>query len=324
MSRAPRETPVTGTPDRAPGPGRARDPEDALLERRRASRSLWSACEAMLGAPADPRALARALDALRSAFECDGVALHALSPAGDLEPWCARGDWRANPGDLRGCLSVPLFRGSERVGTLDLRARAGQRWRPAQLGLVRSASGALGAALGARIELDRLRAAPGRDPVTGLPDGRAFRQRLTESLAHARRHGLALGLVIVDLDHFAALNRRYGRTTGDAVLRETGLLLKLTLRESDVLARLGGDAFGAILPETDAGPAARAAERVRRALEEHHFARVGHLSASAGVVSSPRDGLEPLELLDLADKTLDVAKRSGRRRTARVAATHSH
>src|SRR5262249_650937 len=156
-------------------------------------------------------------------------------------------------------------------------------------------------------ELDRLRATPGRDPVTGLPDARAFRERLSETLAHSRRHGVAVGVVLVDFDHFAALNRRYGRAVGDAVLREAGLLLKLTLRESDGLARLGGDAFGAILPETDAGPAARAAERVRRALEEHRFARVGHLSASAGVVSSPRDGLEALELLDLADRTLNVA-----------------
>jgi len=324
VSRAPRETPVTGGTELASASVRARDPEDALLERRRASRSLWSACEAMLGAGADPRALGRALDALRDAFECDGVSLHALAPNGDIEPWCARGEWQARPGDLRGCLSVPLFRGSERVGTLDLRARAGRRWTPAQLGLVRAASGTLGAALGARLELDRLRSAPGRDPVTGLPDGRAFHERLSESLAHARRHGLAVGVVLVDLDHFAGLNRRYGRGVGDAVLREAGLLLKLTLRESDVLARVGGDAFGAILPETDAGPAARAAERVRRALEEHRFARVGHLSASAGVVSSPRDGLEPLELLELADRTLNVAKRSGRRRTARAAATHSH
>lgn len=321
MSRAPRESTSTTAEELLV---RARDPEDSRLERRRASRSLWAACEAMLGAPADPRALGRALDAVREAFECDGAALYALAASGELEPWCARGDWITRAGDLRDCLTVPLFRGAERVGTLDLRARAGQRWRTSQLGLVRTASGALGAALGARLELDRLRSAPGRDGVTGLPNASAFRERLDECLAHARRHGVPLGVVIVDLDHFGALNKRYGRATGDAVLREAALLIKLTLRESDVLARLGGDAFGAILPETDAGPAARAADRVRRALEAHAFARVGRLSASAGVAASPRDGLESIELIDQVERALSVAKKSGRRRTARSESARAH
>src|SRR5690242_3604558 len=62
-------------------------------ERRRASRSLWAACEALLVA-ADTTALDRALDRLREAFECDGVTLYALGASGALEPWCARGDWR--------------------------------------------------------------------------------------------------------------------------------------------------------------------------------------------------------------------------------------
>ncbi len=303
---------------------RHRDPEQALHERRRASRSLWAACEALLGVPADARALGRALESLRAAFDCDGVAIHAMAASGELEPWCARGAWLARPGDLRDCLSVPLHRADERVGTLDLRARAGQRWRPAQLALVRTASGTLGAALGTRLELERLRRTPGRDPLTGLADAAAFRERLAEGLAHASRHGLALGLVLLDLDHFGALNRRYGRPAGDAVLREAAMLLRLTLRESDFLARLGGDTFAALLPETDAGPAARCADRLRRALEEHRFSRAGRLTASAGVAAGPRDGLDPLEILARADRTLEVAKKSGRRRTARSEPAHAH
>jgi diguanylate cyclase (GGDEF)-like protein len=303
---------------------RRRDPEEARFERRRASRSLWAACESLLGVPADARSLARALESLREAFECDGVALHAQSPTGGLEPWCARGAWQARAGDLRDCLSVPLFRGSERVGTLDLRARAGQRWRPEQLGLVKTASGVLGGALGARLELERLRNGPGRDPLTGLADGAAFRERLEQAAAHAQRHGVPMGLVMLDLDHFGALNRRYGRPAGDAVLREAALLLKLTLRESDILARPGGDAFAVILPEADIGPTQRCADRLRRAIEEHRFARAGHLSATAGVAASPRDGLDALELLDCADRALGVAKKSGRRRTARPEPNHVH
>ena len=295
-----------------------------VLERRRASRSLWAACEALLGGSADPRALQRAMLSLRAAFDCDAVALHALASGGAIEPWIACGTWRSAPGDLRDCVSVPLFRGSERVGTLDLKARPGRRWHPAQLGLVRTASGALGAAVGARLELQRLRHQPGRDPVTGLPDVRAFQTRLTEELARSRRHGLPLGALLVDIDHFAALNARYGREVGDAVLAEAALLLKLLVRESDVLARLPGDRFAVILPETDASAALRCADRLRRAIEEHRFARVGRLSATAAAACGPRDGMEPLELMNQLVQALSLAQKSGRRRAALPDPPHAH
>jgi diguanylate cyclase (GGDEF)-like protein len=258
---------------------------------------------------------------LALAFECDGVSLHAVGPDGDLQPWCARGAWRARPGDLRACLSVPLERAGERVGLLDLRARAGHGWNPGQLSLIRTAAGALGAALGARVELQRLRDQPGRDPTTGLPDARAFHARLDSELGRTRRHGQPLGLVVVDLDRFAALNARYGRSAGDAVLAETALVLRLAIRESDVLARLGADRFAVLLPEADLAPARRCGERIRRAIEEHRFARVGRVSASLGVASSPRCGLEPLELFDGADRALSVAKKSGRRRVVSAASS---
>jgi diguanylate cyclase (GGDEF)-like protein len=303
---------------------RERAPSPAGIERRRASTSLWQACEALLSAAGDAKALPRALDQLREAFACDGVALHALGPRGVIEPWCARGLWQGTPGDLRDCVSVPLMRGSEQVGTLDLRARAGERWRPEQLGLVRTAAGALGAALGARIELQRLRHQPGRDAITGLPDAHAFHLRLTEEAGRARRHGLALAVVEIDLDHFAALNSRYGRATGDRALAEAALVLKLTLRESDVIARLGGDAFAVMLPEADGAMARRCADRLCRTLEEHRFARVGRLTASAGVAASPRDGIDPAQLMEGADRALSIAKKSGRRRVASAEAAGTH
>ena len=296
-------------------------PIDGPVERRRASRSLWAACEALLSA-ADPHALTRALDQLSEAFECDGVALYAVGAAGTLEPWCARGDWRPTPGDLRDCMSIPLFRNDQRVGTLDLQARKGQRWLAPQMTLIRTAAGALGAALGARIELELLRRQPGRDPVTGLPDASTFHARVAEEMSRARRHGLPVAVAIINLDHFGALNTRYGRETGDAALAEVALMLRLLLRDTDIVARLGGDTFGLLLPETDAGPALRCAQRVTRAIEEHSFARVGRMTASAGVASGPIDGVDSLELLDHADRSLGLAKKSGRRRAVASARPH--
>ena len=302
------------TPEPAPSQ-RAADEHDETGSRRRASRSLWSACEAILAA-SEPRALGRALGRLCEAFDCDGVALHVVGAGGEFEPWCARGAWRTDAGDLRGCLSVPLLRGAERVGTLDLLAHAGRVFQPSQLSLIRTAAGAIGAALGARLELQRLRSMPGRDPLTGLPDGRAFQILLESELSRARRHGVPLGLALVDLDRFGALNARYGRSTGDAVLSEVALVLRLALRESDLLARVGDDQFGVLLPETDLAPAQRCGERLRHAIEEHRFARAGRITASIGVTASPRGGVESVELMASGDHALALAKKSGRRRVA--------
>lgn len=311
-------------PSEAPDPAQrsADDPKDPGA-RRRASRSLWSACEALLAA-AEPRAFNRALDRLSEAFDCDGVALHVLGPSGELEPWCARGVWRTPAGDLRGCVSVPLWRGAERVGTLDLLGHAGRAFKPSQMSLIRTASGAIGAALGARLELQRLRSMPGRDPLTGLPDAQAFKTRLESEMSRARRHGVPLGLAFVDLDHFGALNTRFGREAGDGVLSEVALVLRLALRESDVLARVGGDQFGVLLPESDLTPARRCGERLRHALEDHRFARVGRISASIGVTASPRGGVEGVELLASGDQALAMAKKSGRQRVAAFEATPVH
>lgn len=290
---------------------RAGDP-DRIGQRRRASASLWLACEALLSS--DRRAMSRALDELATAFGCEGVALYAMGTNGELEPWCARGRWRPKPGELRACLSVPLRRGDEQVGTLDLVAPAGRGWNADRYGLVRTAAGALGAALGTRIELERLRGQPGRDAVTGLPDGGALRMRLSQELARSRRDAQPVSLVVLDLDHFAGINTKFGQKTGNQVLAEAALVLRLALRESDVVTRMGGDQFGILLPGADPQPARRVAERLARTLEEHHFERVGPITASLGIATAPREGADALELIDRAEQSLGLAKKNGRRR----------
>jgi len=324
----PAARPRASRPATAPAAGpaqlRASDPHGSGVERRRASRSLWLACEALLSAAVDRRALERALAELHRAFDCDAVVLRARGPTGEFEPWCACGDWTIRVGDLRDCLSVPLLRGSDRVGTLELLARRGQHWQPAQLGLVRAASGALGSALGARFELDHLRRQPGRDPATGLPDAPAFRERLDGELARVRMHGAPLAVTVLELERFAPLTRRHGAGVARAVLAEAALVLRLALREADVLARLPGARFAVLLPETEPAAALRVAERLRRTLEEHRFARVGHVAASAGVSASPRDGLESVEILDQVERALALAAKGGRRRAVATEVTRVH
>jgi diguanylate cyclase (GGDEF)-like protein len=285
---------------------------------------LWRACEALLAAATDPHALERALGDLRAAFDCDAVVLWARGPSGTLEPWQACGDWSTKAGDLRDCLTVPLLRGADRVGTLELLARPGQRWQPGQLGLVRAASGTLGAALGARFELESLRRQPGRDPATGLPDARAFHQRLGEELARVRMHGAPLAVAVVELNRFPALEKRYGAGVARAVLAEAALVLRLALREADVLARATGSRFAVLLPETEPTAALRVAERLRRTIEEHRFARVARVGASAGVATSPRDGLESIEVMECVERAVALAVKAGRGCAVAPEATPTH
>ena len=107
-------------------------------------------------------------------------------------------------------------------------------------------------------------------------------------------------------------------------LAEAALVLKLALREGDVLSRIEGDRFGVLLPDCDLAPARRLAERLRRAVEQHRFPRVGHVSACAGVASAPRDGMEGTELLDAAERAVGLAKKAGRRRTTSSEPGHVH
>ena len=100
-------------------------------------------------------------------------------------------------------------------------------------------------------------------------------------------------------------------------------MLKLALRDGDFIGRLGGDEFGVVLPDCDLAPARRLAERLRHALEGHRFPRVGSLSVSAGVASSPRDGMDPTELLGAAERALGLAKKAGRHRTASSGPAHT-
>jgi len=316
--------PTEPTPRERRGDEAAGDAVARAEDRRVAAGSLWDACEALLAAGHDRAALPHALDRLLEAFGCAGVALHAVSASGQLEPWCARGDWQQAAGDLRECMGVPLFRGRERVGALDLRGHRGQRWLPEQLALVRTAAGAIGAAMGARLELERLRRQPGRDAISGLADSTAFHARLLEEVARSERMGTPVAVVTLDLDHFEGVNSRYGTDCGDAVLAECALVLKLALRDGDVLARLAGDEYGIILPDCDLAPARRLAERLRHAVESHRFARVGLLTCSAGVAAAPRDGLDATGLLAASEQALGLAKKAGRRRTAASAPSHTH
>ena len=149
------------------------------------------------------------------------------------------------------------------------------------------------------------------DPLTGLANHRHFHGRLAEEFARARRHDRDLSLAVLDIDHFKRVNDSNGHPAGDAVLRETANRLRALARADDLLARVGGEEFAWIMPETDEAAAHMALERARKAFSSTPFAGVGHLSLSGGVCSQSWADA-PADLYRLADGALYWAKGHGR------------
>ena len=157
----------------------------------------------------------------------------------------------------------------------------------------------------------RLIAQAANDPMTGLANHRTFFERLDAEVQRARRHGTALSLVILDLDHFKRVNDQHGHLVGDAVLTAAAARLAGLVRAEDTLGRIGGEEFALLLPDSDAQAAWLAGERARRAIAEISFAKVGPVTISAGVAEL-RDGIRVTELFRRADAALYWAKDHGR------------
>lgn len=152
------------------------------------------------------------------------------------------------------------------------------------------------------------------DPLTGLANHRAVMAALDQELERGQRYGRPFTIWILDLDHFKAVNDSLGHGAGDATLAEIAQLMRQTARGIDVLGRLGGEEFVAILPEVTADMAGSLAERLRASVAQHTFAVGGgiHLTCSMGLASYPTHSTGRDELLELADRALYAAKRLGR------------
>jgi diguanylate cyclase (GGDEF)-like protein len=156
-----------------------------------------------------------------------------------------------------------------------------------------------------------------KDFLTDISNRREFYELAGREVSRARREGACVSLLMLDIDHFKQINDTYGHSNGDIVLRDFAGLVQEHLREFDIFARLGGEEFAILLPNSGEDKASETAERIRRLIEEKRFP-VGsgqHVSFTVSVGIALWNGDDELDtLLERSDKALYVAKREGRNR----------
>lgn len=150
-----------------------------------------------------------------------------------------------------------------------------------------------------------------RDPLTHLFNRSYILERLREEIGHAKNQGSPLCLMMIDLDHFKAVNDSKGHLAGDRVLRTVSVILRQTVRHSDIVGRFGGDEFLVVLPNTDLSGGRTVAEKLRRRLRESPVGQGDQaIGFSIGVACRCSD-LHATGLLAQADRLLYEAKRQG-------------
>lgn len=165
------------------------------------------------------------------------------------------------------------------------------------------------------------------DSMTGIFNRQYFDDMLKREAAAAARYKKSLSVLILDLDHFKAINDLHGHLAGDEILREFSRRVTNTMRTEVVFARLGGEEFGVILLEAEAGEARVVAERIRMAVSSRKFSLangMAPISVSIGIATTC--GSKPVtaaELMQEADNNLYEAKRTGRDRVCATAETRA-
>jgi diguanylate cyclase (GGDEF)-like protein len=158
------------------------------------------------------------------------------------------------------------------------------------------------------------------DPLTGLSNRRSFVMSLDREIARAERNRTFLSVVFVDLDHFKEVNDRFGHAAGDEVLQEIGQTFAKNIRGSDFVARLGGEEFAILLPETNLDEAEQVAEKIRKIIEETKVifdTKEIKVTASFGVAEKKSEESGE-DFVKRSDGLAYLAKQTGRNRVCAI------
>ena len=153
------------------------------------------------------------------------------------------------------------------------------------------------------------------DEATGIYNRRKAIDELENQVALSKRYGTVFSIALLDIDNFKMINDNHGHITGDYVLKSFSDFLKINLRETDILGRLGGDEFIIIIPQCDAQSAYKFVERIREKIENHSFDNNAYMTFSAGVCSHV-PGQTVSDIINCADHALYASKDRGRNRVS--------
>jgi diguanylate cyclase (GGDEF)-like protein len=166
---------------------------------------------------------------------------------------------------------------------------------------------------------EKLRYMATHDNLTGVLNARAYYASSEHLIRMAQRQQLPYAVLFVDLDHFKSINDTYGHAAGDIVLKSVASTLGRSIRESDLLGRIGGEEFSIFLPETSLDGAAQLAEHIRAAIENLR-PRIGErclrITASIGVAQNQQNDQSMLAIQQQADQAMYIAKSQGRNRVS--------
>lgn len=163
-----------------------------------------------------------------------------------------------------------------------------------------------------RAQIAQLESLARLDPLTGIANRRAFDDQLNAAFAHAQRTRSPLAVAILDVDNFKLRNDRYGHVAGDRSLRALAAQLTAHSRGADTAARIGGEEFALVLPNTTNEQAVELCQRI--AITVRHTCGIDPLTFSAGVAQLDATMADPCTILDYADRAMYKAKQGGKDR----------
>jgi diguanylate cyclase (GGDEF)-like protein len=224
----------------------------------------------------------------------------------------------AGPGQLAGVLPesravlcLPISYGETLLGVLNIESRDENAFAPQDVLILNTLADLLATALHNSFVFQKLQQQSITDGLTGIKTRRFFWEALSSEWKRASRSGRPFSVVLIDLDKFKEVNDSLGHLEGDLVLARVGRLLEQKCRQSNVVARYGGDEFIILMPETGIEQSQVLAERLRLWLATDPMLEEHHITGSFGVASFPVHGFSMEDLIRVADAGMYVAKHAG-------------
>lgn len=223
--------------------------------------------------------------------------------------------------EARSFASIPLLSGRRIVGVINISHTKPNRFTQRELEILGIIASQAAVSIEKSLAYENLELLAITDPLTRAYNRRYLELRLEEELARAKRYGVPLSLMMLDIDRFKRVNDEFGHSVGDDALKELVDVVSGIVRETEIISRYGGEEFIVVLPQTGGEHGAAVAERARQTVEEHLFCDEStpdgiRLTVSAGVAMYPSDAAAAKALIEAADLALYDAKRAGRNRVA--------